>query len=359
MDSASSSSPLTAETVKAFVQQQVAAAMKHLPASGSGRAAAAANPQLPQLPRLKEMTKFKGTMGTALDNWERELQQHFDYYSTMLVNDSAKVLYAATNLQEGALTFYQTSKAAGLVTGATTFDEFMQLLRDRYRPANAARQAREQLSTLRQYGQQSVSSYTDAFQAALAHIPDMSTADQVFAYTHGLQPAVASKVMEKDPASLPDAIKAAVLAESMFSMYRKPSSGNGFNHGFRNNNGATAMDLSQMEADEYGGNGESAAAAAASSQLDGGAAQILAKMEQMMDAKLSSYVGMQGKYQGQPQARRARTRVTGISPELVAKRMKNGECLACGQTGHRRNECNKCKRLANGVLEGIVKPGEQ
>src|SRR4051794_3287477 len=97
----------------------------------------------------------------------------------------------------------------GELPDSTTFGQFMAYLRHRYRPADAARKAREQLSTMRQGGQ-GMNSYTDRFQSALIHIPHMEEGDQVHYYLMGLSPSIGHKVYEKSPATLGQAVEAAV-----------------------------------------------------------------------------------------------------------------------------------------------------
>lgn len=343
--SSAAASPAVVDVVA--LQQQIAALQVQLqqqqqqqPAAAA--AAAVAHASLPQLPRMAPMSKFKGQMGSALDNWERELRQHFDYYAHMLHTDAAQVKYASANLQEGALLHYQAGLAHNVFNSQSTFADFMQHMRKRYRPVDAARQARARLASLHQ--QHGVSAYTEAFQATLAHISDMGVSDQVFSYVKGLRKEISLELQKKWPSSLDEAIATAIALDS--ATHSAFSSGaTGFRKSQWGSNGSAPMDLSQVEEEE------AAAAAAATSPQDGSAmAQMLAKMEQM-EAKLNNY-SMQGKYQGQPPPRRQRIHVEGISASVAKERLAKGACLACGEVGHWKGECTNVSKLSNSKVQG-------
>jgi hypothetical protein len=339
-----------AEQIASLQQQLAQAQQQQPPAVAVAAAAAAHHAALPQLPRMAPMSKFKGQMGSALDNWERELRQHFDYYSHLLNTDASKVKYASANLQEGALLHYQAGLAQNVFGVSSTFDDFMKHMRKRYRPVDASRQARARLTTLQQ--QNSVNSYTEAFQATLAHISDMGASDQVFNYVKGLRRDIAVELQKKWPSTLDEAISMAISLD-----YAGNSTGSS-RRGFHSSSGSSAMDLSQSTVDEEEPIEETAAAASDPT------AMLLAKltaMEQKLNAMQSSSRGGASSSSYHP-PRRSRMHVSGVTPEIATERIARGQCIACGEKGHWKNECPTAKKQTNGrsvASAATQQPGKQ
>ena len=99
--------------------------------------------------------------------------QQFVYYG--IIDDASKLRMAAGNLEGDALLWYN-----GIPVGPTSWDAFVELLLQRFRPVAAVLIARQSLAVLRQGQSHSVSAYTHRFQTILTAIVDMSPADQVF-----------------------------------------------------------------------------------------------------------------------------------------------------------------------------------
>jgi hypothetical protein len=92
-----------------------------------------------------------------------------------------------------------------------TWDEFVKRLHQRYRPKLAAEVARQGLASLRQTG--TVSQLCNRMLSLLTHVPTMHEEDKIFTFKRALSDQLASKVAEKEPSTLQDAMHIAVLAE--------------------------------------------------------------------------------------------------------------------------------------------------
>ena len=133
-----------------------------------------------------------------------------------------------------------------------SWERFVERLHERYRPLQAAAVARERLRRLRQTG--TVSAYADVFQKELTPIKDMSAGDQIFNFVSGLSSgAVASRVREKDPKSLHEAMDIAVRAEVFLGASRHTSHGTSYGGNFArhaqasSSTGAAPMDVNALE----------------------------------------------------------------------------------------------------------------
>ena len=220
-----------------------------------------------------------------------------------------------------------------------SWDEFVTLLRARYRPVQAAMLARQRIGKLRMSEKHSVNQYTSAFQTTLTPIVDMGDADQVHHYVNGLLPSLVAKVWERHPKTLKDAIDYAVSAEAMgnFGRAAMPSRGGGsFGSYNRPYGGASAsssssshvpMDINSVESflQEEVEQSPSTAGVDVSAML----AQMAA-MQQTINALQQS---------GGSSFRRNGDRIPGLKPEEIAALLKAGKCFRCKQTGHMKNEC--------------------
>jgi hypothetical protein len=105
------------------------------------------------------------------------------------------------------------------------------------------------------------------------------------------------------------------------------------------------MDLSQLTVEDEEPT-EAAAAAAAAAAAGDLSVMLLAKltaMEQKLNAMQSSRGGPSAYY-----PRRSRMHVSGVTPEIATERIARGQCIACGEKGHWKNECPTAKKQTNG-----------
>ena len=164
--------------------------------------------------------EFHGTKtgGYEIDSWVRDMRVQFSFYGARVFpDDTAKVRHAAMFLKGRAAEWWDTEdKSTGV---ENSWDQFVERLRERYRPMQAAVVARERLRRLKQTG--TVSAFADVFQKELTPIKDMSASDQIFNFVSGLSSvAVANKVREKEPKTLHEAMDAAVRADVFLSAGR-------------------------------------------------------------------------------------------------------------------------------------------
>lgn len=313
-------------------QAAVAAAQQAAPVAHAQAARA------PELPKIKSPSTFSGAMGFTVDDWLREQKQQFSYYgAAKFPDDASKIRFAVAHFAGAATMWWEHQPAC------VSWAEFEQRLHDRFRPVHSAMLARQRLGKLRQRAGQSVNQYVGAFQNTLTPITDMGHTDQVHHFTNGLVPAIASKVWEKHPTTLVEAIDAAVSIEAMYNFGRAaaPHGSRPYHGSSASAPGADAMDLSMLEVPEFGHGGlddepTAAAAAAAASHTPA----ILAMLEKM-DARLNalSAATRQSKPFGGARSGTASTaKVAGLDAAEIKKLMSEGKCFRCKQPGHMKND---------------------
>ena len=213
--------------------------------------------------KVPQPPPFEGNNKVNVDIWLFEVQQYFDLVQ---VPSEQRVAWVGTLLRESAATWWSsaviekrlklnlttpnsdsaTSAAAALVEATTapansasttatttvtttaslaldgkrvqdlfTWHEFVELLRKRYMPHEAALTARAKLSTLQQFKLSGIEAYNTEFQRQMALIHDMSVADQIEYYQRGLLSDVKKDVMNKERTSLMDAMNTATRSSAI------------------------------------------------------------------------------------------------------------------------------------------------
>ena len=292
--------------------------------------------------------EFHGTKtgGYEIDSWVRDMRNQFDFYGARVFpDDAAKVRHAAMFLKGRAAEWWDAEDKTNGVT--SDWAKFIERLRERYRPMQAAVVARERLRRLKQTG--AVSAYADLFQKELTPIKDMSASDQVFNFVTGLASvAVANKVREKEPKSLHEAMDIAVRAEVFLSAGRFGSSHTGQFAGRSSASSQAAASTVPMDLNALGQDHSSDAYDAEASHEEpvGLAAEadlspaLLAKMEAMVQHRVAAL--LQDK--GFP-SRGFGDRIPGLKASDIDKLRAEGRCFRCKQKGHSKRDCPK----GNGV----------
>ena len=318
----------------------------------------ASTPLPPSLPKIRSPSSYPGTMGPALDGWDREMQQQFEYYR--ITTDQNKLAFATSYLVDVALQFYQSEKNRLQLAGnpIVTYPDLLALLRSRFSPIGAPMIARRQLKQLVQGRGQSVNAYTNRFNALIQPITNMSVDDRISSYVDGLEPSLAMKVLEKNPATFEEAVAHAVLCEQLrhvggmgiprgnhhtnpMGNYRSSSS---------TNSSSSPMELSQVEDSNGYGLDEFPTSSSSSSQLRGNVVtnDLAATLSATLIAFESRLNAMSARF---PSSRKSssfkssggRNHVSGISREDLSRRLADDTCLVCGKQGHWKNECPEWK----------------
>jgi hypothetical protein len=163
-------------------------------------AAAPRNERKAELPKIRTPSAFSGQMGFVVDDWISEMEQQFTYYGAKFPDDTARIAFAVTFLQQNALHWWKKEPPVA------SWDDFVKRLHARFRPVQAAMMARQKLGKLRMRENSSVNQYASEFHVTMTPISDMGEMDQVHHFVNGLKPYIASRVWEKHPTTLKDAI---------------------------------------------------------------------------------------------------------------------------------------------------------
>lgn len=261
-----------------------------------------------------------------LDQWEREMRYQFVAYGPALASEEARIAFAVSYLGAVPLQWWDANPAHQQVQ---TWGEFVALLRARFRPVHAAKQARTELFKIKQGASQSAGAYAATFQQLLVSLPDMHVDDTVFLFVRGLLPALKRRVGDKDFATLSAAINAAVQSEGLYgvqagdtdpSLPVSSSSGD-------------AMDVNAVDSDDDRSRLQKSRDALHYGMMAG----------QLCDLQGQLYA-LQAQ-QGQYRDRSDRSDwVPGLSRQQVADRRAADECLRCGSKSHYKKDCPQQKK---------------
>jgi hypothetical protein len=255
-----------------------------------------------------------------LDQWEREMRYQFAAFGPALASEEARIAFAVSYLGAVPLQWWDANPTHRAVR---SWEEFVALLRARFRPVHAAKQARAELFRIRQAAGQSAGEYAAAFQQLLVSLPDMHVDDQVFLFVRGLQPLLKRRVGDKEYATLGAAINAAVQSEGLYGLQVVEDSSESVRSA--SSAAGSAMDLNALlEDNEERGSVNSRALASLASQVGQIQEQLCA-------------------LQGGHRARRE-DRVPGLSKQQMDDRRAAGQCFRCGKHGHFKSDCPQANR---------------
>jgi hypothetical protein len=323
-----------AEAEKASLAARVASAERSSSSGSSG--AGRSQPKGPTPP------EFHGkTGGYEIDSWVREMKVQFAFYGERVFpDDSSKVRHAAMFLKGRAAEWWEAEdKSTGV---ESSWDRFVERLRERYRPMQASVTARERLRRLKQTG--SVSAYADVFQKELTPIKDMHPSDQIFNFVSGLSSVnVANKVREKEPKSLHEAMDIAVRAEVFLAAGRGGhlqgfggrSGGSASSSSSSAQAGAAPMDLNAVSQEEANDHTEESSVEEKTSptSLELSPA-LMAKVEAMVQHRVAAM--FQSKNSN---GNKNDSRVPGLKASDIEKLRAEGRCFRCKQKGHTKRDC--------------------
>ena len=303
--------------------------------------------------KVPPIPSFSGAVGFGVDNWLRSLTKHFVFYGTSTFPDDASRIRLAVMYLEGpAMDWWEHEPRKEQIVD---WAEFVAGLHSRFRPMQAATVARHRIASLKQTG--SASAYANIFQKELTPITDMSPADKIFFFRQGLKPALAQKVLEKNPKTLHEAMDIAITADANFRgsvtlSGARSYTGNSSHRGTSSNE--TAMDLSNLasgEAEEddiatltfHEGESESAASMPAAflreyQEMKAAIQRLTA--QQRVQQSLSAVVGHHSKGGKKSSSSSSKgARIPGISTDEFRRCWDNRLCLLCKKPDHIAANC--------------------
>lgn len=298
---------------------------------------------LPPLPKIRAPPVFRGTEpGFAVDEWIGELQRQFQYYTAAgtLATPEAQIDFALVHMS-GAAAAWWTGLPADKKSAIRSWEDFTAALRARFRPVQGAMLARQRLSKIRQRGGQTVGQFAHLFQTTLLPITDMSDADQVHRFVSGLLPHLAAKVWRNPPATLSDAIQAAVQLEASGNFGRAAAHSAPRHHtpNYASHSTSAPMDINHIEFDDDDYDDapppDSAASAPPAPAAPGADMQTLLAQMQAMQHSFNTL------QQRKPAPFRSASsdRVSGLKPGEIDQLQAEGRCFRCKQKGHMKRDC--------------------
>ena len=333
------------------------------PSSVPLSSASASSGMAPLKLKAPTLAQFSGTggMGFQVDTWLRNVKKQFDWYgAAYFSSDAKKIGFATLHMEGAALEWWDSLEDKDSIT---TWDDFVKRLHQRYRPKLAAEVARQGLASLRQTG--TVSQLCNRMLSLLTHVPTMHEEDKIFAFKRALSDQLASKVAEKEPSTLQDAMHIAVLAEQYLTRGKHGGSfpfhgrfAPGRNTGSSSST-STAMEVSNIEwndeselmahlnfkADREAPIGLNAAAATGGVADGAGGSQLLSMMQELRAQQHALAAAFQKRGAGGNSNSKVRgaagNKVPGVTKEEFERCRKEGLCLKCKEAGHLARDCNK------------------
>ena len=304
-----------------LLQQQHAAAANGPPAAGRPLVK-------PRTPSTFNATDKAG----ELDQWEREMRYQFAAYGAALSTDAARIAHAVSYLGTIPLQWWDSSLAHQSVA---TWAEFVKLLRDRFRPVNAAKLARVELFKIRQGASQTAGAHAARFQELLVSLPNMHEDDRVHLFIASLLPALKRRVGDREFATLAEAINAAVQSEGLYGTQAATDSSPFYSSASSSApNRDVQMEISQLVADYNADVEEQRRSSATGGPLS--LRSVADQVEYHVNERLNA---MDGGRRFQPRRAASSSFVEDLDEKTLKERMANDACIRCGSRSHWKNEC--------------------
>ena len=327
---------LTPEQLAAHIQQQVSAqlsaAMQQQQQAAAPAVVVAASSSKPLVkPRAPSTFHASEKAPGELDQWEREMRYQFAAYGPALSTAASRITHAVSYLGPIPLQWWDANPAQHSVS---TWEEFVALLRARFRPVNAAKLARIELFKLRQGLHQTAGAHAARFQELLVSLPKMDEDDKIHLFVHSLTPSLKRRVGDKEFTSLGAAINAAVQSEGLYGAQLATD--------ITSSNAAAgdAMDLNHVaDGSLYADYSGPTRAGPLSSKPVGEQLAILREQLNAMGSRSSSSSSSsRPPFRAKGRNHRGDL-VTGLDPAVVKERLATHACVRCGSHSHWKSEC--------------------
>jgi hypothetical protein len=291
-------------------------------------------------PTTLKPTKPDQFTGYAKSNADLWLWQMEKFLSVSRIGEVDRVPYATTYLREAAASWWKAESSKPLdqhglrsvsvvvdgvqqVLNIESWSGFKALFLARFRPLDAARQARANLHNLRQTG--SVQEYSNRFLKELQLIDGMDEASQLSHYIRGLKSNVAIEIEKADLTDLSQAMNMAARIDQLTYRSNRNESSRGQFSGGRgwNQSGSSGQRSVPMELGSL------------LSQADSNGDVTVSRetLNALFHRSKSNRGGRQNRAGGGQ-------RTPGLSREEFDRLTKEGKCFRCKQPGHLARDCS-------------------
>lgn len=289
--------------------------------------AAAAAPRPLVKPRAPSTFTASDKAG-ELDQWEREMRYQFAAYGGALATGPARIAHAVSYLGAIPLQWWDSNIEHQQID---TWEAFVRLLRERFRPVNAAKLARIELFKIRQGPTQTAGAHAARFQELLVSLPQMHEDDRIHLFVHSLTRALKRRVGDREFTTLSAAINAAVQSEGLYGAQLASD----IDAGASSSAPSSAMDLNYAEE----GESDEDDAQPRRQTARGGPLSRRPPEEQiaMMRERLFALESQKGGPRAPPGRRR--DHIEDLDEATAKARLRANACLRCGSTDHWKSEC--------------------
>jgi hypothetical protein len=256
-------------------------------------------------PKLQDLSEYHGA-SSKLDGWLAEVRT---MNRICKMNQQETVEFAAARMRGAALHWWEgmTTDAQAAITDTTSLAA---ALRKRFQPITTSETARAQLRKLQQ-SNRSTDDYILEFQELYAKVTDMSSADALFDFMHGLHKATADQLRIQGVKTIDEAYEKAAHVSGVTSTHSHPAPA--ANHNINNiqidDSSSTTQQQQYTRNNRGGGRGG----------YRGG--------------RVPFNRGAEGQQRAPP------TTAPLIPQAVREKRREQGACFRCGQSGHMARAC--------------------
>ena len=162
--------------------------------------------------KVEKPANYDGDKGQDLDTWLFQVREHLDLAT---IPAAGHVAYAASLLRGNAALWWREACEAN--HRPATWDDFVRVIREQFRPEDYGRRGRDELATMRQYARESVADFVYRFRATCLRVPDLSEAEKLDRFVRALVQEVRLQVELRGPTNFHEAAMFAERADAVIT----------------------------------------------------------------------------------------------------------------------------------------------
>ena len=162
--------------------------------------------------KVEKPANYDGDKTHDLDTWLFQVREHLELATVPV---EGHVAYAASLLRGNAALWWR--EACEARQRPATWDDFVRVIREQFRPEDYGRRGRDELAAMKQYARESVADFVYRFRATCLRVPDLSEPEKMDRFVRALAQDIRLQVELRGPNTFQEAAMFAERADAVIT----------------------------------------------------------------------------------------------------------------------------------------------
>ena len=162
--------------------------------------------------KVEKPANYDGEKSHDLDTWLFQVREHLELAT---IPEDGHVAYAASLLRGNAALWWR--EACEARQRPATWDDFVRVIREQFRPEDYGRRGRDELAAMKQYARESVADFVYRFRATCLRVPDLSEPEKMDRFVRALAQDIRLQVELRGPNTFHEAAMFAERADAVIT----------------------------------------------------------------------------------------------------------------------------------------------